>query len=247
MTRLPDLHRELPVRPSIGDLIDRVAELHARVVHRRLLREELRFGAFDVRLVGFDERRRGVGLRLRELRRVLRQDAALRQLALALGGDLLIFRVGGVAIELRFGLRFERLVAAQLRFGLRQRRFEGTPIEREEQLAGLHEIALVERDLLQLPGHLRADRNGGVCLDVADCGDVHGHVALRHLGGDHRRIAAAAADPRPPRPPPLGVAADVPPQPARARAATPQASREIKRKRFSTSRLQRIVGTRKVL
>ena len=68
------------------------------------------------------------------------------QLRLALGGELLILGVRRVARELRFGLREQRLVARQVGFGLRERRLERPPIEREELLALLDEVAFVERD-----------------------------------------------------------------------------------------------------
>ena len=75
----------------------------------RLLRDELRLRAFDRRLVGLDRRARRIGLRARLLADVLRDDAALDELRLAFGGELLIFGVRGVARELRFGLREQRL------------------------------------------------------------------------------------------------------------------------------------------
>ena len=60
----------------------------------------------------------------RLLRLILRDDAALAQLRLALGGELLVLGVGRVARELRFGLAEQRLVAHEVRFGLRELRLD---------------------------------------------------------------------------------------------------------------------------
>ena len=82
------LHRQVA-----GAAVDRrpdrrVAELHARVVDGRLLRDELRPRALDGRLVGLDRGGGGVGRGPRLLRLVLRDDAALGQLRLALRRQL---------------------------------------------------------------------------------------------------------------------------------------------------------------
>ena len=71
------------------------------------------------------------------------------QLLLPLGGELHVLGVGGVARELRFGLREQRLVAHQVGFRLRERRFERPAVEREEQLALLDQIAFVERQFVR--------------------------------------------------------------------------------------------------
>jgi hypothetical protein len=78
-------------------------------------------------------------------------------LSLALGGELLILRVGGVARELRFRLCEQRLVAQEVRLGLRERRFERPPIELE-QLVLLDDIAFVEGDSFSTP--VTCDRIG---------------------------------------------------------------------------------------
>ena len=89
--------------------------------------------------------------RARLLDLILREDAALAELRLALGGQLLVFGVGRVARELRFGLREQRLVAREVRFGLRERGLERPPIEHEERLSLLDEVAFVEGELVNRP------------------------------------------------------------------------------------------------
>ena len=146
MTRLPTFTARLPVLSVDRRPDRRVAELHARVVDRGLLRDELCSRALDRGAVGLDRPRRSAsacGARL--FARVLRDDAALAELRLAFGGQLLIFGVRGVARQLRFGLREQRLVADQVGFRLRERRLERPPIEREEQLPLLDEVAFVKR------------------------------------------------------------------------------------------------------
>ncbi len=105
-------------------------------------------------------------------------------------------------------LREERLVAIEIRVGLRERRLKRTAIEREEQLTGLHEVAFVKENLLELSGDLRSDRDRRVRFDVADRGDVDRHVFLGHLRGDDRRVSAASAAAASTTAPP-GDAADV--------------------------------------
>ena len=183
----------LPVRPSMVARMVGVAELHLGVVDHRLLHRELRLRAFDRGLVGFDRRRRSH----RRRRATARPRPSTRgrgdELRLAVGCDLLIFGVGAVARELRFGLVEQRLIADEIGLGLLQRRLERPRIDHEELVALLDDVAFVEERLLQLAGDLRADRNGGVRLDVADGRDVDRHVLLRDLGRDHRLRAAAAA------------------------------------------------------
>ena len=118
------------------------------------------------------------------------------QLLLALGGELLILGVGGVARELRFGLREQRLVAHQVRLGLRERRLERPAIEREEQLPLLDEVAFVEATVARAtPVTCERSEMRGVRLDVADGGDVDRHVLRGDFGRDDRRRGAVAAAP----------------------------------------------------
>ena len=111
-----------------------------------------------------------------------------------LGRELLIFGVGRVASELRFGLIEQRLIADEIRLRLLQRGFERPLIDREELVALLDDVSFVEESLFQLARDLRTDRNAGVRFDVSDRGDVDRHIPLRNLGG-HDRLTAAAASP----------------------------------------------------
>ena len=76
-----------------------------------MLHCELRLRAFDRRLIRFHQSRGGVGCRTNLLGSVLRNNAAVHELRLALGRELLILGVGGISRELRFGLIEQRLVA----------------------------------------------------------------------------------------------------------------------------------------
>ena len=187
-----DLDGKIP-RPAInrrGD--DGVPELHARGVDGGLLCDELRFGALDVRAICLHHGSRRICLRPRLLAGIPREDASLDQLRLTLGRELLILGICRIAVQLCLGLREQRFVARHVGVGLSQCRFERPAIQREEALPRLDEIALVERNLLELTGHLRTNRDRRVRFDVADRGDVHRHVFLRDLRDDHRRITAAA-------------------------------------------------------
>ena len=119
-----------------------------RGIDRSLLRLELRACAVDRRPVGLHHRGGGVGLRAGLLGDVLRDDAALIQLLLAFGGELLIFGVGGISRELRFGLREQRAVAHEVGVRHRERSLERPAIEREEQLTLLDQIAFMEGEFL---------------------------------------------------------------------------------------------------
>jgi hypothetical protein len=68
---------------------------------------------------------------------VLRDDATLHELFLALGGQSLILRAAGVPSELRFGLLEQRLVARLVGLRLLEGRFEGPRVDLEEQIAFL--------------------------------------------------------------------------------------------------------------
>ena len=181
-----------PVWPSIGDLmLVYVRETRALATAASCASSCAR--AVDRRAIRLDRRRGGVGLGPRLLHLILREDAALSELGLALERELLVLGVGRVACELRDGLLEQRLVARQVRFGLRQRGLKRTPIEDEERLSLRDEAALVEGELGEQAGHLRADRDGRVGLDVADGGQVDRDVLLGGLGRDHWRRAPVAA------------------------------------------------------
>src|SRR4029079_16632543 len=92
----------------------RVAEFPPRVRDRGVLRDELCPRALDICFVRLDRAGGGVGGGACLFRVVLRDDAALGELRLAFRRQLLILGVRGVATELRFGLRQQRLVAGQV-------------------------------------------------------------------------------------------------------------------------------------
>src|SRR6185369_14046804 len=146
---------------------------------RCLLRYELRSRALDIGSIGLDDGGRCVRLRPRLLAGIAREDAAFDQLRLTFARQLEIFSVSGITGELRFGLR--------------QGRLERPAIEREENLAFFDEVALVKRDLLEQPGHLRADGNRRVGFDIADRRDFHRYVSFSCVRCDNRRITTAAS------------------------------------------------------
>ena len=102
---------------------------------------------------------------------VLRDDASLHELFLALGGQSLILRAAGVPSELRFGLLEQRLVARLVGLRLLEGRFEGPRVDLEEQIAFLDDLALGKKRLVDLAGDLRPQGNRGVRFDVSDRGD----------------------------------------------------------------------------
>ena len=66
----------------------------------------------------------------------------------------------------------------QVRFGLIQRRFERPMVEREEHLPGLHVVALLEVDRLQLACDLGPHGDRRERLDSADDAHVERHFLL---------------------------------------------------------------------
>ena len=131
--------------------------------------------------------------RLRLLRHVLRDDAALDELGVALAGQLQVLGLAPIARQLRFGLREQRLVARQIGFGLLELRLIRPRIDREEVIALLDEVAFVEQHLGDDAGHLRSHADGLERFDVADRGHFDRHVALLNRGGDDRHGAAVTA------------------------------------------------------
>ena len=132
---------------------------------------------------------------------IFRKDAAGGERCLPLGRELLIFRVRGIATELCFRLRKQRPVAGEVRFGLCERRLERPAVECEELLFLPDEIAFAKRNVGELTRHLGPDRDHGVCLDIADCGNVNGHILFHDLRRHDRGspAVAAAAAPTPAR------------------------------------------------
>jgi hypothetical protein len=167
--------------------------LHLGVVDGCLLRLELRFRALDGGAIGLDGRRGRFRRRAGLFRHVLGHDALAVQRGLTFGRELRIFGVGAVARELRFGLIEQRLIAREVGLRLYQGRLEWALVNREEELTLLHEVAFVKVRGLELSGDLRADGDGRVGLDVADCGEVDGDVALRDFCRDDRNGAEVAA------------------------------------------------------
>jgi len=102
--------------------------------------------------------------------------------------------LGRVARELRLGLGEQRLIPNEVGLRLLQRGCQRPLIDREQQIALLHEIAFVNGDLLQYARDLRADGDCGVGLYVANGRDVDRYVFLRHLG-DHDWLSATACAP----------------------------------------------------
>ena len=140
----------------------------------------------EFQLGGVECRLRRLEARLRFGERVLALvDIALRD-AVALGEAF-------AALELRLGEFDAGLSRGILPLGLDHRGLEGLRIDREEQVAGLHQRALAKIDGLDGPGDARADlhavdgfqaagkllpRHDILVLDHRD-GDRHG----RHFGG----------------------------------------------------------------
>ena len=126
-----------------------------RRANRGVLQLNLR--VFDGGAVGADDGIERRGRRARRVALLARADAALDEVVHSLRDD--------------FGVRRLRRVARQVRFGLIQRGFERPMVEREQHLSGLHIVALLEVDGLQLAGHLGSHGDGRKRLDGAD--DVH--------------------------------------------------------------------------
>ena len=135
----------------------RVAQLHPGVFRDRLLDGQLRSGARDCRLVRVHGRERGVGLGVRLLAGVLGHDAFGDELPLSLSCELLEFRGRGVAGELRFRLREQRLIAGFVGLRLLQRRCERARIDFEERSALLDDVSFMKKRLFDLTSDLRAD------------------------------------------------------------------------------------------
>jgi hypothetical protein len=79
---------------------------------------------------------------------VPRQEPACDERRLPLGRELLILGVRRVAIELRLRLVLQRLVARERCLALLERGLKWTRIDLEQLIALLHEVALVEEDVL---------------------------------------------------------------------------------------------------
>ena len=99
---------------------------------------------------------------------LLRADALLEQKRVA----LLVGR----------GLPVLRAILRQVRFGLMQRDLERARIDREQQVALLDALSLVEVHLHDLAVNLRLHVHGGISLDAADRMDRVGDGFLFHLG-----------------------------------------------------------------
>ena len=162
----------------------RVLELHLRVLQRRLV-------GIHGGVERGDRRLRGIDL-------LAGRDASLRQLLEPLG---LLRGVGGL-----------REIAIEVGLRLLQRRFERTPIEREQDLPGGDVVAFGEVDARQLAGRLGANRHARERLGRADDADLDRHRLPndRSDRDGHRR----APPPRPPLPFPGAPDAAAPSSPA---------------------------------
>ena len=117
VTRLPAFTVRLPVRPAIGDRIDGVAELHLALSTAACCATICAF-ALSIAALSALTAPAGVG-RARDcspesFETMPRAD----ELGAALGSRAADTRLGGVAGELRFGLRQQRLIAHQIGLGL---------------------------------------------------------------------------------------------------------------------------------
>ena len=107
----------------------------------------------------------------------------------------MVFGVRGVATELRFGLRQQRLVAGQVGIGLCERGLEWPPIELKEQLPLFDDVAFAKRHFDERASDLGPHGIADECLDVADGGQFDGDIPLANLCRHDRSVAAAAAAP----------------------------------------------------
>jgi hypothetical protein len=132
-------------------------ELHARI--------------FDRRAIGGHRRSEGGCTRTRLVNLFAGDKASVGEVLRPLRGDLGLVRLCGVAREVRFRLM--------------ERRFEGTTIQREEDLSGLYVVALLKIDGGELAGDLRANGDGGIRLRRADQMDLEGHILLNDRRDGH--------------------------------------------------------------
>ena len=124
----------------------RVAELHLRVVDGRLLGDELRLRAFDRRAVGLDGRGDRVGAGARLFGDVLRDDAGLGELGLALRGELRSTRRSTPSRTSWASAWLSNAWSrSEVGLGLLERGLERPLVDREEQLVFLDEVAFAER------------------------------------------------------------------------------------------------------
>ena len=94
---------------------------------------------------------------MRLLAGVLGDNALCDELPLALRCELLEFRGRGIASELGFRLREQRLIAGFVGLRLLQRRGERARIDFEERSALLDDVSFMKKRLFDLTGDLRAD------------------------------------------------------------------------------------------
>ena len=150
-------------------------------------------GAGDGGLVGIHGLGAGVGAGAQLLRLVLGNDTGLEEFAIAFGLGILILGVGLVAGHVGLGLKQRGLVAGDVGHRLVVGRFEGAPVDVEQLVALLYEVAFLEVNVGQLTAHLGFDSDGGVGLYIADDLDFHRDVAQGGFSDGDRDIAAGAA------------------------------------------------------
>ena len=125
--------------------------------------------------------------------RLLRVDLLLR--------DRILREERAVALEVELRVPQQCLVLGHLPRGLRQLHLEGTWVDLGQQVAGLHDLPLLERDAHQLAVDARLDDDHVARRDRAECVDVDVDAAFprgsrNHGNGAGGRVGPAAASRR---------------------------------------------------
>ncbi len=196
------LHRDAARAAVDGRLNGGVVQLDLDVLHRGLVGHDLRAGAFDGGFVGQHGLGKGVGAGSHLVGLLTRDHALIEQATIPFGLVLGVLFVGDVARQVGLRLAQRGRIARQIGLCLAELGFERPPVDGEQQVALLHGIAFVERNLGQLAAHLRFHADGGIGFHIADDIDVDGNVPLRHhrhYHGDRPALASAAPASRPAR------------------------------------------------
>ena len=184
-----------------GAAVDRridggVAHLHGGGVDSGFGRHNLGAGALDGGFVGEHRLGERVGAGSHLVGLFTRDHALIEQSAIPCSLVLRVFFVGDIARQIRLRLAERRSIAGQVRLRLAELGVERPGIDSEEQIALLHRIAFMKRDLGELAAYLGFHRDCRIGFHISDDIDVDGHVAL----GDHGhydRNGSAVATPSP--------------------------------------------------
>ena len=150
---------------------------------------EVDFGAFHRRPVGANGCLQGVGIGLKLVVLVLRDNSGLKKL--------------GGALRLRLGVLGLGDVPGQRGFGLFEPRLIGARIDRKQEIARLHVPAFLEVDPVHLAIDLRPYRYGRISFHVSDDAHFYRDGLLSHAGGGYRHRHTHGRR----RPTPLGAVA----------------------------------------